>query len=290
MDTAQILVVAVLLAVVAAGATWLRRGGGVRRDRPPWRPLARAGATGTGRGEVVLDVVTAAPDAAVLRRLAEAAGGDALAADRELDEIRVLDASGRELLVLHRDQPLPTITRPEGLSTSTLPGSGEDGGDRFGDPSATAGSSPARGSVTGAAAPFDLSPRVVAELAERPDGTELVRAILVAGGRDAHVDDRRVIRTGSEAVVVLDDPHRSGLHPDDLSGAYLRYRHSGARRGIVVLLGYAARHEITRRERLAPDLAYVGAEAVQRMADAAALGVDPLRFAVPAARWRDASR
>jgi hypothetical protein len=77
------------------------------------------------------------------------------------------------------------------------------------------------------------------------------------------------------AIVIL-APRLAWLGPDDLARAYLHAQASGARAGLVILLGFADPEEIARREVAAPHVQHVGSRAIQRMADAVAIGADPL--------------
>lgn len=111
-------------------------------------------------------------------------------------------------------------------------------------------------------------------LPEHPSLVEVVGAILEAAGHDVDRDGD-ILKVGDRAVVVLE-----ATHPDALSAAYLRYRDSGARTGVVVSRRSVAPSEIHRRELLAPDLRYADTGALQRMADAVAVGADPIAFAL----------
>lgn len=128
------------------------------------------------------------------------------------------------------------------------------------------------------AAALELPPAVRDRLPEDPSLTEIVRAILEASGHQVS-GDGDVLRAGDRAVVVLE-----ATHPDALSAAFLRYRDSGARSGIVVSRRSVAPSEVHRREMLAPDLRYTDQGALQRMADAVAVGADPFAFALGSGR------
>jgi hypothetical protein len=94
-----------------------------------------------------------------------------------------------------------------------------------------------------------------------------------------------VIHSDEETVVVL--PKHLGDHVthDELNGAYLRLRASGARRGLVVTPGFLDLDDVRRREVPDPAVLHCGPEGIQRMADAVAAGADPLRFAATAMGW-----
>jgi len=121
---------------------------------------------------------------------------------------------------------------------------------------------------------FDLPVAVTSELGDDPDLIDVLAAIASAGGYEVqnHGD---VVLADSTALVALRGPGA-----DAMNHAFRIYDASGADAGIAVALGYLSPLEVERRELLAPDLRYVGPDAVQRMADAVALGADPLAFAV----------
>lgn len=278
MEALLIVAIAAALAVAAVTLRWTRHGRRQARGRgasaSPW-----AGAAPAERGTVRLELAPVDPDDAAVRRLALAVARQALADDPALPRVRVVDADGRELVTVGRDLQLPTDPPgPEGTAERAGTAAEEDEPD------------PARGDQlnlelanwhTGELADRYLLPApAVAELQQRDDGTELVRAVLTAAGRGP-TPEQGGLRVGDVLVIVLGDAHGRGLSPRDLSRAYLHFQSSGARRGLVILLGYVPPAEIRRRESLAPQLHYTGPDAIQRMADAAALGADPLRFVLP---------
>lgn len=124
---------------------------------------------------------------------------------------------------------------------------------------------------------FDLAESVRARLRDPDDPVDVVRAILEAGGVAVEVEDD-LIRADDVAVVVPRRPTAGVIGPEVLNHAYLRVARSGARRGFVVVLGLLDRGDVRRRELLAPHVLHTGPEGVQRMADAVAVGADPLRF------------
>lgn len=281
MDTALIITAAVVAAIGAATWAWTRS---ARPGTGRWAAPPRPGAVGREPGRVVLDLEVADPEAPAVQRLAVSLAHEAMAGDRELMSVVVTDVTGRELVTVRRPEPLKRITVPETVQELTPRASRAPSVV----PRSTSGrSTVARPDQTPSVpvhreldARFELPPTVLAEVHRPDDGTDLVRAILVAGGRTVVVE-HGVIRTGDEALLVLGDAHGRGLTHDDLSDAFLRFQHSGARRGIAIVLGFVAPTETRRRQALAPELVYVGPDAIQRMADAVALGVDPLRFAIP---------
>ena len=126
---------------------------------------------------------------------------------------------------------------------------------------------------------FDLPPVVAERLDDPTDPLALIAAVLEAGG---HATERQpdLVRAGDHAFLVVDGHGRS-VRSDTLSKAYLRFTETKAAHGYVVVFGFADRAELDRREALAPQLAYVGRDAIQRMADAVAVGADPLAFVRP---------
>jgi hypothetical protein len=125
---------------------------------------------------------------------------------------------------------------------------------------------------------FDLPQAVRARISDPDQAIGLVRAILEAGGVDVTVDGD-VLRAGDQVVVVL--PYALGkvVSSEDLNNAYMRFTQSRARRGVVVTPGLMSPVDLRRRHSMAPALLHAGPDGIQRMADAVALGADPLRFA-----------
>lgn len=280
MELLLIIAVAALLAAAAAYWTWDRRKRG-RSGGGSWTAPARPGAALATDGQVVLDAVPVDPEDEAVQRLAGALARDALAADALLAEVTVVDANGRALLTLARPSRLDTITIPE-AAPELMPRRGRAPSVVERPTSAARTPAPSDGPMEDVhrdlASRFQLPERVAAELRDREDPVDLVRAIMVVGGREVSVD-HNVLRSGDDAIVVVGDGHGHGLTRDDLSGAFLKFKNSGARRGLIVAMGFISRAELARREALAPEVSYVGAAALQRMADAASIGVDPLRFA-----------
>lgn len=126
---------------------------------------------------------------------------------------------------------------------------------------------------------LDLPERVVAHVTDPEDPADIVQAILTASGATVERDDD-VIRSDGHVFVVIDG-HGRAILGDALSRAYLHFERTRAKRGYVVLLGFVDPAELSRRQALAPQLTYVGRDAIQRMADAVAIGADPLAFVTP---------
>jgi hypothetical protein len=123
---------------------------------------------------------------------------------------------------------------------------------------------------------FDLTLAVRSAVRNPDDPVDVIRAILEAGGLAVEVNED-FLRVGDVGIAVV---HVDGRVRDALNHAYRRIVGSGAVRGLVVAAGYVDAEEIRRRELLAPQILHTGLAGVQRMADAVALGANPLRFAI----------
>lgn len=281
MDTLDVLLVGLLVAAVVALVVWIwRRPSPVRAVTEAWDQDTTT--TGT---RVVLDLVANDPDDPALQRLVHETALRALRSDTTVDRVEVVDADGRVLGVEERATPLPDVALPAELhephvrrsrTPSVVPRPRPRG------PLTPSGMSD---DVTVAARPFadrlDLSPDVRRRI-ERPDRVvDVVRAILEAAGRPADVRGDVVV-SDEVAIAVVDvrtDPERALTH------GFLRVQETGVPRGIVVRLGHVDPRVIRRREATAPHVRHVSADAVQRMADAVAVGADPIAFAAaPAVR------
>lgn len=122
---------------------------------------------------------------------------------------------------------------------------------------------------------FDLPNAVRAHLRRPDDPLDILRAILLAAELPVEVHGN-VILSGDEALIVVEACRSTS---DALTDAFLRFQKSGASHGVAITLGFVGGRDIERRQALAPNLRYTGLSAIQRMADAVALGDNPLRFA-----------
>lgn len=130
---------------------------------------------------------------------------------------------------------------------------------------------------------FALPDAVRNQLPDSADGVALVQTLLDVAGLEVHRDGD-VLSVGDEVVVVVDAPIGELLNEHELNQAYLQFRSSGARRGVLVTPGLLDFPDVRRRERLDPRFGHAGLDGIQRMADAVAAGTDPLRVvARPAA-------
>jgi hypothetical protein len=125
---------------------------------------------------------------------------------------------------------------------------------------------------------FDLPETVRGRVRDPEDPADLIRAILEAADVPYQVDGD-LITAGDLAIVVARAAGGVTVGHDALNHAYLRVLACGARRGLIVAMGYVDPRQIDRREMAAPQVLHASSDAIQRMADAVVLGSDPLRFA-----------
>lgn len=211
------------------------------------RPVRRdreetAPRTVPGRGLLTLDLDVSGETREPARRLATEAAAPLFRRDETLDQVEVRDRAGALVALVDRSEGLELAERDPFTETTT---------DRLA-----------------------LPETVRSRLSDDPSLAEVVGAILATAGRDVAVD-QDVVRVGDRVVVALES-----TDPDELSAAFLRYRASGAGSGVVVSRRAVPASEVNRREMLAPDLRYAPPGALQRMADALAVGGDPITFAL----------
>lgn len=276
------IVALVVLAVVAAALVWWR-------DRRPARPSATSTGTtgseprpsaveGPWLGTIRLDVVVDDPESDAAQRLIRSATDRVFRRSPDIDEVVVEDRAGRHLATVprHVPDPGPPPTRPEAAAPSaTHPHRGswrEPEVRPATDEDVTVGRRPL-------AERLELPPRVSARVTDPDDAVDVVRAILEAADQPASVTGS-MVRSGDDVVIVLEE---GGVPSTALSQAYLRFRDSGARRGVVVHLDYVDPREIQRRRAMTPELGHAGPEVLQQMADAVELGGDPVQFALAGA-------
>ncbi len=260
-----------------------------RRPEPEERPLPkhpRFRLAGEAM-RITLDLEVDDPEHPTVRRMVREAAAQAMDRDPTAHEVAVHDRRGVVLGRVSRPEPLPGRT-PEAPAANAGPSMRP----RTRTPQVVRAphSTPAvpRSDDVDAAdlhvegrplaQRFDLPPAVLARLHNEEDAVELVRAILDAAGLRPKVRGD-VIDCGNRAVVVI-GPHTShGSTHDALSRAYLRFVDSGASNGLCITFATLDPTEVRRRELLAPSLRHVPMSGIQHMADAVALGVDPLKFA-----------
>lgn len=273
--------VLVALAVVAAGLVWWR-------DRRRSQPAARSsGASasdvsvserpsaveGPWLGTIRLDVEVQDPESEAVQRLVRSATDRVFRRSPDVDEVVVEDRAGRHVTTVPRHVPTPgpPPTRPEGAAPPPRArGSWREPEVR---PSIDEDVTVKRRPL---AERLELPPLVHARIGDPDDALDIVRAILEAADQPVDVTGS-MVRSGDDVVIVLDD---GGLPSVTLSQAFLRFRDSGARRGVVIHLGYVDPREIQRRRAMTPELGHAGPEVLQQMADAVELGGDPVQFAL----------
>jgi len=277
----QILVAAALVALVLLVLVL-----GARALRPPSRPSRRGSAPSRlgpdDRAVVMLDLdgIDARSDAA--RRLVDEVAWRTFQALPDAAVVEVRDRDGVPLGERRREAPreidipsalyephAPRRVGPEvGRAAPAGPGPGvrRDFGDQPGVPSRPL------------AERFALPAEVLRALDDPDDAVAIVRAVLEAAGKEVRADGR-LLRVDLDAVIVIPAPIGEPVRPEALNVACTEFRDSGARRGVVVTPGYMDPSDLRRREMLMPSLLHAGPAGIQRMADAAALGADPVAFA-----------
>lgn len=125
---------------------------------------------------------------------------------------------------------------------------------------------------------FSLPDEVRERITDLDSPTAVVSAILAAANV-SHRDEPGMIVAGDVAIVLVGDGTGHTVTGDDLSAGYLKFESAHVRDGVAICLGYVNPQELHRRELLAPALKHAGPEAIQRMADALALGGNPVAFA-----------
>jgi hypothetical protein len=280
-----ILLVVVLMGVAIVVVLRLRRSG----QAPS--PSRATGPAVEGQVEVTLPVDHPDPENPATQRLVGEAVSRALAADPQVQTVVVLSRDGQELGRVERTAPpvpRPFVDSPIALREPHAPrhvGPREPIQDEH--PTAPPGQvhfkeeerSPAHRSL---ADHFEFPDALRERIHDREDPVEIVRAIFEEAGVTFDADGN-VFRRGDHALVVLRAPLHTVVDPESLNTAFLRFQRSGAKRGVVVTVGTLYSHEVHRRELLAPQLLHTGPEGIQRMADAVAVGADPLDFVVRAA-------
>jgi hypothetical protein len=275
--------VAVLIGVVVVLVILIALVAGMRVAKP------RGGPTSVARvvdGRVVVTLALDAPDGSspALDRLVDDAAARAFAAVPEAREVEVCDRQARTLGVRNRAShtlppplELPSDLLEPHLRHTHAPLVPEDELPDHAHPHFLPKDAPARP----LADRFDLPPRVRAQLADPNDAVALVAALLAASGHAVERRDTALLLDGHTAVIVIPAALGAPVGPDDLNHAYRVFTSMRARDGVVVTPGIMDGHEVRRRELLAPDLRHAGPDGIQRMADAVALGADPVALVVP---------
>lgn len=271
-------VLAVLgLALVAALLVWAWRWVSDLAAPGPTR-TAWDDAEAPASTRVTLDLPGADPDDPAVQRLVRDAAHRALARDRTFDEVEVVARDGTVLGHERRPEPLPAdVALPESLREPHAPVRHTPSAvphPDAGHPAHVAEPSP---EVRAAPLADRLElPSVVRDRITAPDrATEVLRAILEVAGRPVEVDGD-LVTSGDLAIAVVDP--RAGSERA-LNHGFLRIEATDASQGMILRLGYVDPALTRRREAAAPHVRHIGIDALQRMADAAAVGADPIAFA-----------
>ena len=269
--------VAVVIAVVLLGivaAVWRARPF-ERAPRPavPPRQQPRITAPVT---TLVLDVHGGDPDSPSVQRLARSVALPVFERSADVEEVLVKDRDDALVARIARPEPPPEPTEKGAVpfDLQLHPRSYEPAHEGVVPP--PDGSTDDPGRATRFADRFDLPPSVTGPLRDPDDPVEVVRAILDAAGLVATVSGSSVLT--DDLLLIVVPGTRGVVTREDLTHAYLRFDSGRAPRGVAICLGYVDPDELRRRELLAPTLGHVGQDAIQRMADAVALGADPLTF------------
>lgn len=267
-----VLVVVLLVVILVMG---VRAG----RTRPAAVDRLPPATVSGDRVVLTLDLVGVSRESTAIERLVDDAAWQAFISFPTAKVVEVCDRDGQRLGTRSREGGR-TVTIPDDLyephsSRDHTPEPVSAGGEQL----------PAVGREdVGGAAPgralldrFDVPDAVTEVVTDPDDAVALVTALLEAGGHRVAADED-VLRVGDEAVIVIRAPIGEPLERDAVNHAYRQFQQSGASRGVVVTPGFLDPRDVRRREVLVPALRYTGPEGIQRMADAVAVGADPLRF------------
>lgn len=288
METVGILLVTAAIVVAAVIAAWPRQRGprDGRPVGPAWPRRSAADAVASPGGDptvrqITLDIVAADTGDTAVERMVTSAARSVFGRSREVEEVIVRDRVGNHL-GSRRRRPEPLGPLPPALPPNTA----DHHPPPRDVPTPVRGEEPPRPSI---GEPPDPEPRSFADRHDLPAGVrrilrdpddplDVVRAILEAAGRPVERRHRSIVSEDTFLTVLGSDLGPAVVR--ELNNAFLAYRESGARRGLVISLHALGHEEVHRREILAPDLRHAGPDAIQAMADAATLGGDPIAFAV----------
>ena len=292
--------VAAFLLAVYLGSRIVRAGQrGYGRNGPSPEPASNDDAR---IAEIVLGVGYGDPDSPPVRRLAAEAGDRVLSSRPDLVAVRVISRDGKLLRLVRRASPattdvsiplvlleprhrhhahVPSVAREVEGSEEPIPSQEvlaqrlvRAGGPHLGSPE------PVHRTLTQS---LDV-PQFVKDRLSEPDSlVDLVRATLEAAGLRVQASGD-MLTVGDTVVLVIPGSIGFGVSSHMLNSAYNQFRSSGAASGLVLTLGVMDHTDIRHRELFVPTLRHAGAEGVQRMLDAVALGGEPLSFAAPSAR------
>lgn len=265
-------VVVVVVALLVAAVVLLRRSATTDSRAPSTSPRAPHRVVAVeGVARVQLDLTAADPTAPAVQRLAQATAERVLLESSDVQQVVVEDIQGTHLARV--DRRPPSMGRPP-----TAPGGGPvTRPHRHGSwtpPEVVPGvaDTPVHRAI---ADRLDLDPAVRAAIQDPDSAVDVVRAVLEHAGLPVEVHGS-VVRSGDHAVIVVDALGVPAA--TTLTRAFLAFRDSGASDAIVIHLSWVDPRELARRSATAPEVRHVGPEALQELADAVALGVDP--FAV----------
>lgn len=278
MDPVILWIALLVIVVLGAALIALALRSGTRALPPPAAPPGELARVVRRDGDrVVLDLEVSDPTAPPVRRLALDLAARTFTDDPALRRLTVVDRTGRTLLTTTREEAtvqLPDLPPDLSVGPRRPASRAPDPLGRGGGSSREAGPPP---HITPLGprpfvARFDLPTSVLDQVRDGDDPVEVVGAVLRAGGRpvERHGDVIVSEDTALTVVDVADDAERA------LARAFVRLRDSGAPRGIVVRLGYADPSVVARHAGAARHVHQRDVTAVQAMADAVALGVDPI--------------
>lgn len=259
----------------------------IRRRRRGRAPVVAGPAVGAGPGPatITLDVEDASPDDPRVRRLVADAALRYFAENRDAGEVVVVSRTERLLGRVPASRPMPPPASPTAAGLKRPPASRRNAESSAGihlsqrteaTPRFNPRERPAERRPI--AESYDLSPAVHRSIRDPSDPVDVVRAILEVAGVAIRVEGDTIV--ADDLVLLVRAVGRDTMMHAALNQAYLDFQASGARRGIVIGLELWSPLEVRRREMMAPALRHAGPDAIQRMADAAALGADPIAFAL----------
>jgi hypothetical protein len=257
----------------ASGSTAGRRAERRPHDPPPGGGWSRDGE------RVRIDVEVPGEPGEALVRLAVSVATEVLASDPSLDAVTVVDRVGRGITTLPR--PTTPSRPPHTLDTVRLAREATPHVPSPVRPPSDDAPPPGVTTPPPSTARRTLLDRLTVTDAVRAACTEpdrpaaIVATLLRLAGRPAEVDGDLVV-SGDRAVAIADvrdDPETA------LSRAFLRLDASPASQGLIIVLGFVDPAVVRGRDGLTPTVRYADVDALQRMADAVTLGLDPLALA-----------
>jgi hypothetical protein len=278
----EVLVALISIGLVAVVVWAWRRLSAADRPKPRRDAWEEADAGGQ---RLVLDLPGADPDDPAVERLVQEAAHRVLAADRTLDEVEVVARDGSPLGRVRRPVPVTReVAVPEALrephaprrhAPSAVPTPDAGHPRTIAEPAPTVRTAPL-------ADRLELSAAVRSRITQPDRATDVLRAILEVAGRHVEADGDLLV-SGDVAIAVVDPRDRA---EQALNHGFLRIQATDAARGMILRLGYVDPTLTHRKEAAAPHVRHVGPDALQRMADAAAVGADPIAFAAGPVRLR----